>query len=55
MQAVKASGSRIENKSGKAFKISVSDVQAYKQFGNSVAIPAIIATGKKIVNIIKEK
>lgn len=40
---------------GDKYKIIVSDVQAYKQFGNSVAIPAIIATGKKIVNIIKEK
>jgi DNA (cytosine-5)-methyltransferase 1 len=30
------------------FKIVVSDVQAYKQLGNSVAIPAIQATAKKI-------
>ena len=34
------------------FKIPVSDVQAYKQFGNSVAIPAIQATAKKIINKI---
>ena len=31
------------------FKIIVSDAQAYKQFGNSVAVPAIQATGKKII------
>lgn len=31
------------------FKIVVSDAQAYKQFGNSVAVPAIQATGKKII------
>ncbi len=32
-----------------SFKIIVSDAQAYKQFGNSVAIPAIEATGSKIL------
>jgi DNA (cytosine-5)-methyltransferase 1 len=32
-----------------SFKIEVSDAQAYKQFGNSVAIPAIRATGSKIL------
>ena len=31
------------------FKIIVSDAQAYKQFGNSVAIPAIQATAKEII------
>jgi len=31
------------------FKIVVSDVQAYKQFGNSVAVPAIKATAAVIV------
>lgn len=31
------------------FKIPVSDTQAYKQFGNSVAIPAIKATAKEIL------
>ncbi len=31
------------------FKIVVSDVQAYKQFGNSVAVPAIQATAEKIL------
>ena len=29
------------------FKIIVSDAQAYKQFGNSVAVPAIQATAEK--------
>lgn len=32
------------------FKIVVSDTQAYKQFGNSVAVPAIQATGKAIID-----
>ncbi len=31
------------------FRIVVSDAQAYKQFGNSVAVPAVQATGKLIV------
>lgn len=31
------------------YKIVVSDAQAYKQFGNSVAVPAIQATAKKII------
>jgi DNA (cytosine-5)-methyltransferase 1 len=31
------------------FESVVSDTQIYKQFGNSVAIPAIQATGKKII------
>lgn len=31
------------------FKIVVSDAQAYKQFGNSVAVPAIQATAKQIL------
>ncbi|MBZ9650860.1 DNA cytosine methyltransferase [Psychroflexus montanilacus] len=31
------------------FKIVVSDAQAYKQFGNSVAVPAIQATADKII------
>ena len=34
------------------FKIPVSDAQAYKQFGNSVSVPAIQATAKKILEII---
>lgn len=32
-----------------SFDIVVADVHAYKQFGNSVAIPAIKATGKQIL------
>lgn len=32
------------------FRIIVSDAQAYKQFGNSVAVPAIQATGAAILN-----
>jgi DNA (cytosine-5)-methyltransferase 1 len=31
------------------FRIVVSDAQAYKQFGNSVAVPAIQATAAKIL------
>ncbi|NPA45011.1 MAG: DNA cytosine methyltransferase, partial [Chlorobi bacterium] len=34
------------------FLIKVSDAQAYKQFGNSVAIPAIQATAEKIIDKI---
>lgn len=34
------------------YKISVSDNQAYKQFGNSVAIPVIKAIAKQIMNIL---
>jgi DNA (cytosine-5)-methyltransferase 1 len=35
--------------------IPVSDTQAYKQFGNSVAIPAIKATAKNIIEKIENK
>ncbi|NJN77451.1 MAG: DNA cytosine methyltransferase [Saprospiraceae bacterium] len=34
------------------FQIVVSDGQAYKQFGNSVAVPAIQATGKNVIDKI---
>ncbi len=34
------------------FKIVVADVHAYKQFGNSVAVPAIQATANKIIEQI---
>lgn len=34
------------------FKIVVADVNAYKQFGNSVAVPAVQATGKEILKIL---
>jgi len=35
------------------FKIVVSDASSYKQFGNSVAVPAIKATAKKILETLK--
>ena len=35
-----------------SFKLVVSDGQAYKQFGNSVAVPAIQATAEKIIEKI---
>lgn len=34
------------------FKIEVADASAYKQFGNSVAVPAIKATGEQILNAL---
>ena len=34
------------------FVIDVSDAQAYKQFGNSVAVPAVQATAKEIIKMI---
>ena len=37
------------------FKIVVSDAQAYKQFGNSVAVPAIQATAEKIIDKLLNK
>ncbi len=36
------------------FEIPVSDAQAYKQFGNSVAVPAIQATAKQIIKKLEE-
>jgi len=36
------------------FKIVVSDAQAYKQFGNSVAVPAIQATAKQILKTLNQ-
>lgn len=38
-----------------SFKIVVSDAQAYKQFGNSVAVPAIQATAEKIIRKLQIK
>jgi len=38
-----------------SFKIVVSDAQAYKQFGNSVAVPAIQATAEKIIEKLQNK
>lgn len=37
------------------FIIPVADASAYKQFGNSVAVPAIQATANKILELIKEQ
>jgi len=34
------------------FRLVVSDAQAYKQFGNSVAVPAIQATAQNIIKLI---
>lgn len=36
------------------YEIIVSNAQAYKQFGNSVAIPAIQATAEVLVNLLKD-
>ena len=36
------------------FIIPVADTSAYKQFGNSVAVPAIKATAAKIIGVIKD-
>ena len=35
------------------FKIPVSDAQAYKQFGNSVAVPAVFATAKALLEALR--
>jgi DNA (cytosine-5)-methyltransferase 1 len=35
-----------------SFRIPVSDAQAYKQFGNSVAVPAVNATAKSILKAL---
>ena len=37
------------------YKIKVSDAQAYKQFGNSIAIPAIQSTARILINKLEEK
>jgi len=37
------------------FKIVVADASAYKQFGNSVAVPAIQATAEQILKTLKAK
>lgn len=37
------------------FKIVVSNTQAYKQFGNSLAIPAVRETGRNIIQLLKQK
>lgn len=38
----------------KDFKIPVSDTQAYKQFGNSVAVPVVESVAKEILKTMKE-
>lgn len=38
-----------------SFVIPVADASAYKQFGNSVAVPAIQATAEKIIDLIKSE
>jgi DNA (cytosine-5)-methyltransferase 1 len=35
-----------------SFQIVVSDVQAYKQFGNSVAIPVVKAVAKEVIKAL---
>ncbi len=37
------------------FVIAVADASAYKQFGNSVAVPAIQATAQQLLNVLFEK
>ena len=36
------------------FRIVVADASAYKQFGNSVAVPAIQATAEQILNTLSQ-
>jgi len=38
-----------------SFEIPVSDTQAYKQFGNSVAVPLVEILAKEVVRTLKEK
>jgi DNA (cytosine-5)-methyltransferase 1 len=38
-----------------SFTIPVSDTQAYKQFGNSVAVPVVTAVAKELVRNLKRK
>jgi len=45
----------IKNKDWDSFKIPVSNTQAYKQFGNSVAVPVVDAIVKNIVDQILKK
>jgi len=39
---------------GRKFLIPVSDASAYKQFGNSVAVPAIQATAEQMLKVLKK-
>ena len=36
-----------------SFRIEVGDASAYKQFGNSVAVPAIKATAEQILKALE--
>ena len=36
------------------FRIEVSDTQAYRQFGNSVAVPLVTAVAQELANMLKE-
>jgi len=45
--------SRLSKNADKAFKIPVSDTAAYKQFGNSVAVPVFRAIAKLLRPSIK--
>jgi DNA (cytosine-5)-methyltransferase 1 len=36
-----------------SFRIEVADASAYKQFGNSVAVPAIQATSEKLLKLLR--
>lgn len=38
-----------------SFSFPVSDAQAYKQLGNSVAVPAVMATAKQIITYLRIK
>jgi DNA (cytosine-5)-methyltransferase 1 len=38
-----------------SFKIPVSDTQAYKQFGNSVAVPLVRAVARQVVDALQSK
>jgi DNA (cytosine-5)-methyltransferase 1 len=40
---------------GDRFRIPVSDTQAYRQFGNSVAVPVIAAVAEQIVRVLRDE
>jgi len=40
---------------GRGFKIPVSDTQAYKQFGNAVAVPVVGAVARHMIALLLEK
>lgn len=56
IEAARLQGYPIDEKSSKErFEIPVSDAQAYKQFGNSVSVPVIIALAKEIAKQLISK